>query len=165
MQFTAVVLSTVTRTRSHCLSSGETKKNYVTNICLQVLWHRWKLAWRKRDCTEAIITRPSGSAEYTPDAAQNSIAVVAAVFCCVAVPVSRVVLGYHTVEQVVVGSACGFLCGCAWAWIILGPIGRVANEVCIALRLPQFIGLTSYLHCTSASGAMKSADTAGPKRE
>lgn len=132
-----------------------------------MLWHRWKLARRKHEseCNEATNTRSLGSAHYTPDLAQNSIAIIAAIFCGIAVPASRVVLGYHTLEQVLAGSACGMVCGGAWAWVILGPIGRIANDACIALRLPQFVGLTSYLHFNSVSCAVKSADSTWSKRE
>jgi membrane-associated phospholipid phosphatase len=51
------------------------------------------------------------------------ILVLCALLFGIIVPVSRVILGYHTVEQVIVGSVLGFEVGVVWAAVFHSEAG------------------------------------------
>lgn len=53
---------------------------------------------------------------------QLAVAVVVACVSGIVVPLSRVRLGYHTAEQVVVGSAVGGMFGLAWAYFAISRL-------------------------------------------
>ena len=53
---------------------------------------------------------------------QLCVAVTVACIVGIAVPVSRVQLGYHTLEQVLVGSAVGCVFGLLWARFVMSTL-------------------------------------------
>jgi hypothetical protein len=60
----------------------------------------------------------------------QSVASLCAVFFGFVVPASRVVLGYHTIEQVIVGSILGGAIGTMWAAALCSEAGcRISIKV------------------------------------
>lgn len=70
----------------------------------------------------------------------------------IAVPASRVVLGYHDVAQVVAGALCGALCGAVWHVAVADGLARNLLQRAHSQRRVSGAG-------TGPSGALRDTKT------